>query len=409
MSRKEVVKILYNGSHTNKNTKDLVPQGGPSRFARTFRNYFLKNKDFYLCPILFTHEDGSEPYLKRSGVGENVFNELVFDRDIIRSTYKKSFTRSSLVEYLKPFISKLSIFIEKENPDIVFLNGFSLTNWILLYVAHKHSIPVVIQHAGIWKKEIWRSRNAFSPSTRKILYDFERDTVRWCKHHIFLNNFSKKVFVDLYKNTWIKNKKSSIIPLPIDLPEKRFVRKDVVHKTPDHLMIGGVARWDSIKNHSAILRLASSKSLPEFWQIHVVTRIPYMSDFAKKYVKYVEVHPPVQPKDLEKFYEKMDIIFLPSNFDVSPTVVAESILAGTPVIISDQVGWQDEFVRCGLSDHIVPTRISGKKLINVINKVMLKRKVSNWKYALLQKFIRRNHKPSLVMNKYQQVFKLFVK
>lgn len=409
MSREKVLKILYNGSHVNKHSSKAVPQGGPSRFASTFRKYFLNQKDFSLCPLLFTHEDGAEPHLETSGKGNNLFFELKYEKELTRSIYNKKFTRGTLIKYLKPFIEEINKLILDEKPDVVFLNGFGMTNWILLYVAHKNSIPIVMQHAGIWKKEIRNSFNAFSPSVRKIFYDFERDTVRWCDYHIFLNKFSKNKFIELYKSTWTKNKKAKIIELPIGTKTIKKISKSKAYKNGDELNIGVVARWDSIKNHSAVLRLAKSKYKPKEWKINVVTKIPFISGFAKEYIKYVNIVPPMQPNKLEKFYDEMNIVLLMSRFDVSPTVVAESMLAGTPIVISDRVGWQDEFMSCGLEDHIVSTKISGKRLVNVINRVMLKRLDNERKYALLRSFINKNHSPSAVMKKYSEVFKLAVK
>jgi glycosyltransferase involved in cell wall biosynthesis len=400
--KKKTIKILYNESHSNKDTK-VIAQGGPSRFAYSFRKYFLSQKGFTLYPLLFTHQDRTKPFIRSVPIGKSNFYELVYDRSLL-SLNKKEFTKKSLIQYLKPFIQELQEFIRTENPDVVLLNGFSITNWILLYASHLCGVPVVIQHAGIWKKEITVGKDAFSPSMRSIFYDMEKDTVRWCKHHIFLNTFSKDVFMDLYLETRKKDFSSSIVPLSIDASAVKTKKVAKTYDKKDPLNIGVVARWDNIKNHSAILRLAMSHNKPSNWQIHVVTRVPFLSDFAKKYVKHVKICSPMSPEKLKDFYRAMDVVILPSHFDVSPTVVAESILIGTPVIISDRVGWCDEFVRFGLADNIVPREISGQKLINVIYKVMSEHKTKAKKYALFREYIQKTHRTSSVLAGYKKIF-----
>jgi len=399
------IKILYNESHTNYNKK-LKPQGGPSRFASGFREFFLKQEKFSLCPILFSHGDNCKPKIKKTSTKDGIFNELVYEKKIITSIYKESITKSALIKYLKPFLDELNAFIIEEKPDIVFLNGFNLSNWMLMYSAHKIGVPIVIQHAGIWKKEVRSSKISFSPAMKKIFYDMERDTVRWCNNHIFLNNFSKEIFSDLYKGVWNRKKQFEIIPLPIESKIFPF-RKPKLYNDESGLDIGVVARWDGIKNHKAILRLANTISKEQKWKIHTVTNIPRTTseiELAKKYTAKVNICAPMSPERLTDFYRSMDLVLMLSNFDVSPTVVAESILAGTPVIISDKVGWQDEFVTVDLSDYIVSNNVSGKKLRNVVNQLMLNQEININKYRNLQSYIEKAHNPVNVFRKYTSVF-----
>jgi len=404
------IKVLYNESHTNYNKK-FKPQGGPSRFASGFREFFLFQEKFSLCPILFSHGDNCKPKIKKTSTKNGIFSELVYDKKIITSVYKENITKSALIKYLKPFLDELNTFIIKEKPDVVFLNGFSLSNWMLMYSAHKIGVPIVIQHAGIWKKEVRRTKVSFSPEMKRIFYDMERDTVRWCSNHIFLNNFSKEIFSDLYKGVWNRKKQFEIIPLPIESKIFPF-KKPKVYNDESDLDIGVVARWDGIKNHRAILRLANAISKEQKWKIHTVTNIsPITSEIelAKKYTAKVNICAPMSPEKLTDFYRSMDLILMLSNFDVSPTVVAESVLAGTPVIISDQVGWKDKFVTLELSDHIVSNNVSGKKLKNVIDQLMSKQEVNINKYKNLQDYIEKNHNPVKVFRKYASVFSLISK
>jgi glycosyltransferase involved in cell wall biosynthesis len=361
----------------------------------------LTKKEFNLIPVLFSHKDGTkEPYIRTTALDSKKFFELVYDRGAINSLHKKDITKRWLVEYLTPWIIQIEKLFNTTKPDIVFLNGFGLTNWMLLYVAHSKNVPVVIQHAGIWKKEIQRVTEAFSPAIRKIFYDLERDTARWCSMHVFLNTYSKEVFMNAYKKGLRKKIPAVVIPLPISIAGTPKNKKNESGK----VSIGAVARWDGIKNHTAILRLASSKFLPQNWSIHTVTRIPKPSDFSKKYTKVVTIHEPMSPAKLTDFYASMDVTLLLSHFDVSPTVIAESFAAGTPVIISEKVGWQNEYKACGLEDHIVPTTVGGKTLVGVIKHVLLHQSKNISKYKNFSKYVRLTHSPKKVFGDYVSLF-----
>jgi len=395
------INILYNETHSNLHVKTLNPQGGPSRFSQSFRDYFLAKKEFNLIPVLFSHEDGNKaPYIRTTTIDSKYFFELVYDRAAINLIQKKDISRQRFVSYLAPWIKGIEDLFDTSKPDLVFLNGFGPTNWVLMYVAHSKNVPVVIQHAGIWKKEVRRVKKAFSQAIRKIFYDLERDTARWAAMHIFLNTYSKEVFMGAYKKSVRKIIPSVVIPLPISIatpPERKKEENTEVS-------IGVVARWDSIKNHTAILRLASSKFLPTNWSVHAVTRISKPSVFSKKYTKQVAIHEPMSPALLMNFYTSMNVTLLLSHFDVSPTVIAESFAAGTPVIISDKVGWQDEYKACGLEDHIVPTTVGGKTLVSVIKKVLLRQSENTVKYKKFSKHIAQTHSPKKVFDDYSSLF-----
>ncbi|MBY0328594.1 glycosyltransferase, partial [Patescibacteria group bacterium] len=239
---------------------------------------------------------------------------------------------------------------------------------------------------------------------RKTFYDMERDTIKWCAHHIFLNEFSKNVFIDLYTIKRQKSFASSVIPLPIELPVLTTSNKTTRNKEAA-VNIGMVARWDSIKNHSALLRLAQSAIRPKNWTIHSVVAVnASRSDFAKEYVNSITIVEPMPPEKLTRFYEAMDVILLPSNFDVSPTVAAEALLVGKPVIISDQVGWVNDFITVGLKDHVISPNISGTALVNTIRDVVSAINTNSKKYATLVKQIRYDHEPKRVFTEYASVF-----
>src|SRR5690606_22698206 len=116
------------------------------------------------------------------------------------------------------------------------------------------------------------------------------------------------------------------------------------------LSVGAVGRWDMIKNHGALDRLGSYVRKAKLdWKVLVVTKpsVRASQTFLKRYRSHVTLVNPMHPQDLLTWYRGIDILIVPSRFDVSPTVVLEAISLGKPVIISDRVGWGDVFRKHG--------------------------------------------------------------
>ncbi|HMO78968.1 MAG TPA: glycosyltransferase [Candidatus Paceibacterota bacterium] len=415
MKKNKKIKILYNDTHQN-----MSYSHGPATFSRYFNNFFSKQKDFILMPIIFSHGNlGEESKINILNSRTKKYIEIIYDKQKISENYQKEISKKEFLSLLSPTIKLLSDYIQKEKPDIVFLNGFNLANWILLYSAYKNNIPVIVQHAGIWKQEILASKYFFSKSIMNIFFSMERDLIRFSNHHIFLNDFSRREFEKNYKSKETIEKiktQSSIISLPISINKNHFFKlNNSNHKgTANNIInIGSVARWDNIKNHEAILGLALSPLKPKNWQINVVTKIPENNknfDFKEKYKKHINIISPMKNSDLKnKFYKKMDLIFLPSRFDVSPTVVAESFCAGVPVLISEKVGWYDLYGQFGLHCHTFKLNSSDSKKIDIIERILLNKEKKIKSYTKFFNYLKKKHIPQKVFPQYLKLFKKYSK
>lgn len=406
MGNKEKIRVLFNDSHVNLNKNKLTPQGGPSRFANLFAKYFDKKNNIELISILFTHCKTNENVYTRKTKQSRIFHELVYPRHRLLDTYKKDIAKVEYIKYLQPWLESVKKILDESKPDIVFLNGFGLTNWLLLESAYDKNIPIVVQHAGIWKKELISSSDHFSKSIRRLFSSFEKEIVKKANHQIFLNEFSKKEFFKLHNTKITKeiDKNISVIPLPLQISKVNKIQ--IKKEFP--IQVGIVARWDKIKNHSAVFRLAKYfKNQKSENQINVVTKwsIDLKSNFKDKYEKEVNITAPMMPIDLRKFYKKQDIILIPSRFDVSPTVLMEAVIEGKPVIISDQVGWVSDYRDLGLSELTFPYTASGQTINEKINEMIKNRDQFLPKFVCLQNKIVKEHNSDTVFEQYYQLFK----
>ena len=400
------IRVIFNDAHANLPSSLYIPQGGVSSFARKFTNYFdKKDANIELVSLLFSHNSHDNKIYTKETVGDHKYYELYYPREKIINSYKRKYTKKEYIKFLKPWLKQVNDIFERTQPDVVFLNGFSLSNWLILEIAHRRKVPVCVQHAGIWKKELNISQKHFSTSMRKIFSSLEKEIYQKASSMIFLNEFSQNIFLSIH-NIKIKKGdtvKTSIIPLPIDIKSFKKIHLPV----KKHYNIGVVARWDGVKNHDATLRLAKyvrKNNLPISIKVVTGWGSNKITEYKKEYVKFVDIVNPMSPEKLKGFYKSQDIIMIPSRFDVSPTVLMESIAEGKPIIISKNVGWISDYNKFNLNKLIIDPRASGEVIYNTIKELTENSKSYIQKFEKLQKKIINKNNVKEVFEEYRKIF-----
>jgi glycosyltransferase involved in cell wall biosynthesis len=405
---KTPLRILFNDSHNNYPGSAHIPQGGPAVFAALFTSYF-KNTPHHLISVFFSDNKENEEVSTRTILSkkQHDYVELIYPRKKYSATFKESYTKKEYLKFLAPLVEQFEKMMDEMRPDVVFLNGYALTNYLIFAAAKKKGIPVCIQHAGIWKEEIMiGSGSAFSPSITKIFVSMEKDLATYSTHHVFLNEHSLRRYLSSHNLEQSDLSHTSIIPLPIPTP--RTVRTFNLHKKPNaKIAIGVVSRWDAIKNHSAVLRLGeyiASEHIPA--TVTAVTN-PFngvASEFRDRYTKYVEVIAPMNTAKLNAFYKTCDVLLLPSRFETLGGVIMEAAIQGVPGVISDQVGWVDEYRKYGLQSLIVSPNASGQEIYAAIKNLFDRPDFFTKKLLKFQNSIVKDHVPEKIFAKYEKIF-----
>ncbi len=375
-------------------------KGGPANFAKYFSAHAAKEGHSWIG-IVQRMTSGRRVFLRKLGEKPNceyVGCFLVSDR--IEEFLHAKRTVDPCV-YFEAEIDRLACFLEEQRADVVFLNGYSLFSWMVLRAAWKKQIPLVVQHAGILTIEVTLYKHLYSSAARKMLIEMERDTARYATKQVFLNEYSREVFQEQVAP--LERARTQIIPLPY--AETANASRPLTQVSVDpasSVRIGCVARWDRIKNHKAVLELAKEiERQKRPWSIESVTTVPPTNKFLafkKAYQKRIRVTPPMDAEALRAFYRRMDVLILPSLFDVSPTVVMEAAHEGRLTLIAPQVGWVTEYRAHGLESCIVDF----SNPVNVVKQ--LEQALLHTNIRPFQVYMEQHHAPREVFQAYIRLF-----
>lgn len=402
----EPMKILVNGYRAKRNKK--VFYGG----TRNFNNLMVREFNRLGHSVISLNIHGKKRVddrflLLQETKGKNPawFLKLRLN---LSDIYKAK--QGKIPDSLQQPLEIIKEVIKELNPDVVMLNGLSIINWFILRAAADLKLPVVVVHHGLWFKEFNNVFSDMSSATEKILREMEIDVTRFASRQVFLNKFSQEVFA---KNL-IKPRlgRSLVIPLPYNpvfAKGKGKVLKPNFFKT-DKIKVGVVSRWDPVKAPEKFLlfaREARRQKMPlEFYAVvKIKDKHQRLEKYKKAFIKEIHLIPQLPQEELPEFYRQVDVLLLPSNFDVSPTVVMEAALVGRMTAISPNVGWVSEYKELKLGDWIIDfnnPKTATRKFMSLISQ-------SNLSSAKFVQHIKEKHSPKQVFTAYDKLFRRLIK
>jgi glycosyltransferase involved in cell wall biosynthesis len=344
--------ILSNDYLSNVSPQAQVAHGGPPQVAHALSTYATAHGHTWIGIVQRWDANNNTRIVKKTSAGNKTYYFFSYPHAHSQS-FLDSKKRIDPRTWFAPQIDQARTFIRRVKPDVLFLNGYSVYGWILLEAARCEQLPIVTQHAGISQVEFEQYKHMYSRATRMSVLEMERDIVQAASKQIFLNDYSREAFCT--RVAAVPASQAVVVPLPY---QELFAQsRRSVSKKNALPVIGCVARWDRIKNHAAVLAVAREAKAQGFdWNFKSVTKIiesPVQRRFKEAYRKTIEVIAPMSPSDLMAFYDSVDLLILPSHFDVSPTVVMEAALRGKGTLISPHVGWVSEYTDGGLDEWII--------------------------------------------------------
>src|SRR3989338_5323260 len=126
------MRILSNAFPTNMPDSEKVSQGGPANFARFFTNYLINNTRHSWVGLVFNSAPCKTIKCQKIySFQQRDFYRMQMPVDMLRAIVKANKKCDPEMVLEKP-IKKIVRLIEIVKPDIIFLNGFGIYNWILL-------------------------------------------------------------------------------------------------------------------------------------------------------------------------------------------------------------------------------------------------------------------------------------
>ncbi len=349
--------IISNAYPTNMPNSQEVSQGGPANFARIFYNHIAAATDHRWVGVMYQINAGRRSRLEKCfSFPHRDYFKIYIPQNLVRQLTRAE-KKSDPVLILKAVIDRTAALLKKEKADVVFLNGFGIFNWVLLKAAEKTDTPAVIQHAGIWTKELNLHKEFYSPAGLRTMIGMEKDSSRLTAAEVFLNTWSR----DYYRRHVARREDGATVIIPLPFNFSGFAELGGKNKRSygdkRTFKIGTIGRWDKIKNHAAFLALArEAKKAGLNWRFYAVTHIPDTPQEEKKkeiYGNYINIIPSLDRKGVAALCRSLDLLILPSRFDVSPTVVLEAMALKTPIVISPNVGFVNDFRASGAKNWIV--------------------------------------------------------
>ena len=118
--------------------------------------------------------------------------------------------------------------------------------------------------------------------------------------------------------------------------------------------IGVVSRYARIKNLDFVYKLAEyNQNHGGKFEINLITDISPKKSPLHKWAKIINVQKPVNNKALPAFYQKMGLILSPSHFETYGNVAKEALAAGTPAMVSKNMGVSETFKKLGLRKLVI--------------------------------------------------------
>ncbi|MFH1238357.1 MAG: glycosyltransferase [archaeon] len=244
--------------------------------------------------------------------------------------------------------------IRDVNPDVILIPGTSLTSYFLFKACRREEVlkNTVHEYAGVLEKEIGN----YIGDTRVILgqigKQFVSDIARANMTYMFPSKICKEEVERIHN---IKLDDSYIVWNGLS---EGFSPKFINRKVPKNLTLGYIGRVHHVKNLPFFLNL--NENMGRNARLNIITDLVSAAskETGKALIEKISegeifYYAPRDRSKLGKFYaQKLSASIVPSFFETYCNGAVESIVCGTPTLLSDHAGAKEVFDKYGLSDLV---------------------------------------------------------
>lgn len=236
-------------------------------------------------------------------------------------------------------MKEFSIFLKKEKPNLVHINGiWSPQNWGFQKAAQKLGIKVIVSPHGML--EPWIMAN--NPFKKKIaLFLYQNKAI---KRSLFLHATAQMEAENIQELGYINP--ICIIPNGIDLSDVKEIKvhygtRKMVFLSRIHPKKGIellIEAWRNCNTNGWLLEIAGNGDAD-----YIANLIQVAQD-----LNNVHFVGPIYGEAKWKFLKSADVMILPTHSENFGIVVAEALAVGVPVITTHGTPWEDlEIHQCG--------------------------------------------------------------
>ncbi|MFQ6038851.1 MAG: glycosyltransferase family 4 protein [Candidatus Aminicenantales bacterium] len=251
---------------------------------------------------------------------------------------------SDLEHRFAPTIHEIQAILRREEVDVVLSEGTYYAPWCLYRAARDGGFPLIILYAGVLKYET----RHFPQPMRDLLVAMENDFIDPRLMYLFPSRLTRSAVEKEYGS----------------LPRYRIIPNGIAREffelepadTSDG--IGFVGRATKIKNPEFLIKLKRElKRQKRKYPLYMVSEIGRKNRLRKRLRRAgVRILPVMDTRALRDFYRDMGVIISPSAFETYGNVPAESLAAGTPALVSENMGVAEVFRKLALDEFITDFR-----------------------------------------------------
>jgi len=259
----------------------------------------------------------------------------------LNTIYKGLRSINDLQHRFEPTIQEIEKILDKEKVDVVLSEGTYYAPWCLYTASKRLGFPLVVLYAGILKYET----KHYPEETRNIMIKMEESFIDPRLMYLFPSDLTRTAVEKEYG----KLQRVKVVPNGISSDFFQLEPKN------NYGGIGFVGRMTKIKNPEYLLRLKDELKRQKMnLKVYMVSNINRKNWLRKKLSRAgVKILSAMDTQRLRNFYRDMGIIICPSFFETYGNVPAESVAAGTPALISDNMGVAEIFKKHDLNHFII--------------------------------------------------------